>query len=134
MDKDIRWLQRFANFKKALLQLEEALTIMEPSIVEKAGIIQMFEFTAELAWNTMKDLLEYQGENNIVGSREAINLAFKAGIIEDGQAWLEMLKSRNLSSHIYNEPIADDILADVRKVYYPLFIALKSFLGSLDNK
>jgi nucleotidyltransferase substrate binding protein (TIGR01987 family) len=132
MDQDIRWLQRFANYQKALLQLETALTITVPSVVERAGIIQMFEFTAELAWNTLKDLLEYQGENNIVGSREAIKLAFKAGIISDGVAWLEMLKSRNLSSHIYNEPVAEDILADIRKVYYPLFVKLNAVLTAME--
>lgn len=134
MDTDIRWLQRSSNYQKALLQLENALCILEPSIVERAGIIQMFIFTAELAWNTLKDLLEYQGENNIVGSREAINLAFKAGILTDGLGWLSMLKSRNLSSHIYNEPIAEDILADIRKVYYPLFKELKTVLSALEAK
>jgi len=88
----------------------------------------MFEFTAELAWNTLKDLLEYQGENNIVGSREAINLAFKAGIITDGVSWLNMLKSRNLSSHIYNEPIADEILSDIINIYHSLFQELLTTL------
>jgi nucleotidyltransferase substrate binding protein (TIGR01987 family) len=134
MDQDIRWLQRFANYKKALLQLQTALTITKPSVVERAGIIQMFEFTAELAWNTMKDLLEYQGENNIAGSRDAIKLAFKAGIITDGVAWLDMLKSRNLSSHIYLEPVAEELLADIRKVYYPLFVELKTVLTAMETR
>jgi nucleotidyltransferase substrate binding protein (TIGR01987 family) len=128
MEADIRWQQRFENYKKALNQLDSALQITSPSIVERAGIIQMFEFTAELAWNTLKDLLEYQGENNIVGSREAINLAFKAGIITDGVAWINMLKSRNLSSHIYNEPIADEILADIVNTYHQLFKQLQTTL------
>jgi nucleotidyltransferase substrate binding protein (TIGR01987 family) len=134
MDQDIRWLQRFANYKKALLQLQTALTITKPSVVERAGIIQMFEFTAELAWNTMKDLLEYQGENNIAGSRDAIKLAFKAGIITDGVAWLDMLKSRKLSSHIYLEPVAEELLADIRKVYYPLFVELKTVLTAMETR
>jgi len=128
MATDIRWQQRFENYKKALNQLESSLLITSPSIVERAGIIQMFEFTAELAWNTLKDLLEYQGENNIVGSREAINLAFKAGIITDGVSWLNMLKSRNLSSHIYNEPIADEILSDIINIYHSLFQELLTTL------
>jgi len=128
MATDIRWQQRFENYKKALNQLESSLLITSPSIVERAGIIQMFEFTAELAWNTLKDLLEYQGENNIVGSREAINLAFKAGIITDGVSWLNMLKSRNLSSHIYNEPIADEILSDIINIYHSLFQELLTAL------
>jgi nucleotidyltransferase substrate binding protein (TIGR01987 family) len=100
MEQDIRWQQRFAHFQAALKKLNSALLIIKPSEVERAGIIQIFEFTAELAWNTLKDYLEYQGETDITGSRDAINLAFQRGMIADGLAWLEMLKSRNLSSHI----------------------------------
>jgi len=131
MSNDIRWLQRYANFRKALRKLEAALEVKTPSELERAGIIQMFEFTTELAWNTLKDLLEYQGENGIIGSREAINLAFQKGIIRDGEAWLGTLKSRNLSSHTYQESVAIDIENLIRSVYYQLFADLNATLQSI---
>jgi nucleotidyltransferase substrate binding protein (TIGR01987 family) len=129
MDKDIRWLQRYEHFKSALAQLDSALGIERPSVVERAGMIQIFEFTAELAWNTLKDFLEYQGETNISGSRDAISLAFKAGLVSDGRGWLNMLKSRNLSSHIYDEEVAEEILAAIRESYLNLFHELRTLMA-----
>ncbi len=131
MNTDIRWLQRFANLKKAFSKLDQALQISQPSEVERAGIIQMFEFTSELAWNTLKDLLEYQGENGIIGSREAIRLAFQKGVISDGLSWLKMLSSRKLSSHTYNESIAQDLLKEIRETYHGLFKDLINYLNEL---
>lgn len=55
-NKDIRWIQRFSNYKKALSQLKEAvdlLSIRELSRLEKQGLIQAFEYTHELAWKTL---------------------------------------------------------------------------------
>lgn len=134
MEEDIRWMQRFEHFKTALTQLENALQIDQPSVVERAGIIQIFEFSAELAWNTLRDLLEYQGERNITGSRDAINMAFRNGLIGDGSMWLNMIKSRNLSSHIYNESIAREILADIRLHYYSLLAGLLQKLETISNQ
>lgn len=134
MSTEIRWIQRYANFRRALAKLVAALEVKTPSELERAGIIQMFEFTAELAWNTLKDLLEYQGENGIIGSREAINLAFQKGIISDGEAWLNTLKSRNLSSHTYNESVAIDIENDIRLKYHRLFSELDTTLQLIDKR
>ena len=75
--------------------------------------------------------MAWLGRHDIIGSRDAINLAFKAGIISDGLVWLDMLKSRNLSSHIYNEPVADKVFSDIKRAYYPQFIALKATLENL---
>jgi nucleotidyltransferase substrate binding protein (TIGR01987 family) len=128
MQQDIRWQQRFANYQKAFAQLDEAIHTIKPTVLERAGIIQMFEFTAELAWNTLKDYLQNQGINDITGSRDAIRKAFKSGLITDGMNWMKMLESRNLTSHIYNEDVADTILTDVIKIYHPLFKELLSTL------
>jgi nucleotidyltransferase substrate binding protein (TIGR01987 family) len=128
MQSDIRWKQRFANYEKALGQLDEALKVISPTLLERAGIIQMFEFTSELAWNTLRDYLLNQGINDITGSRDAIRKAFKHGIIEDGTNWMKMLESRNLTSHIYDEKVAESILLDVRNIYHKLFIELQTTL------
>ena len=74
----------------------------EPNKLEEQGLIQSFEYTCELAWNTLTDLFEDQGESNILGSRDAFRLAFKRGLIEDGEAWMEMIKGRAPTSHTYN--------------------------------
>jgi len=86
LKKDVRWKQRFFNFNKALSQLEGAVSLSkqrELSQLEKQGVIQVFEFTHELAWNVLKDYLEDQGEQNIRGSKDATRAAFKVALISD---------------------------------------------------
>ena len=112
MEKDIRWEQRFSNYRKALAQLEKAIKLNEEgtlSELEEQGLIQSFEFTYELGWNTMKDYLEYHGSTNISGSRDTIKEAFKVGVITDGEGWMDMIESRIKTSHTYNEEIANQI-------------------------
>lgn len=69
------------------------------SELEQQGLIQTFEFTHELAWNVLKDFLEWQGYVGIVGSKDASREAFKNDLIEDGETWMEMIKARNLTTH-----------------------------------
>ena len=88
LNEDVRWKQRFVNFKKALAQLEDAVILSkqrELSRLEKQGVIQAFEFTHELAWNVLKDYLEDQGEQNIRGSKDATRYAFRVSLITDGE-------------------------------------------------
>jgi nucleotidyltransferase substrate binding protein (TIGR01987 family) len=96
--KDIRWIQRYNNFNKAFGQLSDAVKLAEQrqlSKLEEQGLIQAFEYTHELAWNTLKDFLENRGMQNMYGSRDATREAFKAGLIENGETWMEMIDSRN---------------------------------------
>ena len=127
-EEDIRWQQRFSNYQKALNQLENAINIQnrrELTELEKQGLIQAFEFTHELAWNTLKDFFEYQGNTSITGSRDAIREAFNKGLIQNGEGWMDMIRSRNKSSHTYNQEVADEIVSHIRETYFPLFIELK---------
>lgn len=126
--QDIRWMQRFNNYKKALKQLQDAVELMEErelSILEKQGFIQAFEYTHELAWKTLKDFLENRGNTDIYGSRDATKKAFALGLIDDGEIWMQMIKSRNLTSHTYDENTADEIIGIVKDVYYVQFEKLK---------
>ncbi len=137
MNQDIRWIQRFSNYKKALVQLEAAVKISierQLSDLEKQGMIQCFEYTHELAWNTLKNYLEYQGNNSIKGSRDATREAFKVELISDGEAWMDMIKSRNQSSHTYNEETAHDIVTAIINTYYPLFVELQTVIQNLIQK
>lgn len=120
---EIRWKQRFANYEKAFRQLENAVNEYgkeAPDIV-KEGIIQRFEFTHELAWKVMKDYLEYEGYQNINGSRSATRTAFKIGLIGDGQTWMDMIESRNRTVHVYDEKILNTEFLKIEDHYFPLF-------------
>lgn len=127
-DPDIRWQQRFANYQKALLQLRSAVDLSNQralSQLEKQGVIQAFEFTHELAWNMLKDFLQDQGNQNIKGSKDATREAFKVELIQDGEQWMAMIQSRNISSHTYDERTAEQLVDVIIHSYYPLFVALK---------
>ena len=121
MTKDIRWLQRFQNFKKAFNQLKYAVNLFkekELSLLEKQGVIQAFEFTHELSWKLLKDYLEYQGNFEIRGSRDAIKESFNVGLINNAELWLESISMRNLTSHAYDESILDSAIYSIVYEYY----------------
>lgn len=126
---DIRWRQRFANYKRALLQLQSAVELSqqrELSNLEKQGVIQAFEFTHELAWNVLKDYLQDQGNQNIRGSKDTTREAFKVQLITDGEQWMAMIQSRNIASHTYDERTAEQLVGAITGQYFPLFLALQS--------
>ncbi|MEK7747880.1 MAG: nucleotidyltransferase substrate binding protein [Nitrospirota bacterium] len=128
---DIRWKQRFDNFQRALESLTQAIVLMQQrplSKLEEQGLIQGFEFTHELAWNVLKDYLELEGIQGLVGSRSTVREAFKRGLVADGEAWMDMIEARNLSSHAYDHDVASSIVTAVRDRYYPAFLALQAHL------
>jgi nucleotidyltransferase substrate binding protein (TIGR01987 family) len=134
---DIRWHQRLQNLGSALKQLEEAVHLAKQrqlSNLEKQGMIQAFEFTHELAWNVMKDFFEYQGQSGIAGSRDATREAFKMALITDGDTWMEMIKSRNQTSHTYNQSTADDICKKIIDLYLVNFQGFKKKMEGLKAK
>jgi nucleotidyltransferase substrate binding protein (TIGR01987 family) len=131
MSVDIRWQQRFDNYRKALAQLERSARKEGLNFMEEQGLIKCFEYTYELGWNTIKDIYEYQGESNIQGSRDAIQMAFKRGLIADGAIWMNMLKDRNRTAHAYNEKTASEISANILSVYLGAFIQLRDELGKM---
>jgi len=133
MKEDIRWKQRFSNYQKALRQLQKFIDKGELSELEEQGLIKSFEYTYELAWNTLKDFLEFQGHSDIFGSRDAIRKAFQLGIIEDGEVWMDMIKSRNRTSHTYNEDTAREISRTVISVYYNAFQKMNDRLDIFKN-
>jgi nucleotidyltransferase substrate binding protein (TIGR01987 family) len=122
--KDVRWQQRFANFEKALGQLTEAIENngTNPVDIIKEGIIQRFEFTHELAWKVMKDFLEYEGFQNILGSRSTTREAFNKNLISQGQVWMDMIESRNKTVHTYHENILEVEYKKIVTVYFSLFM------------
>lgn len=132
--QDVRWIQRFNNFSKALARLTAFIERGDLNELEKQGLIQAFEYTYELAWNTLKDYFEGQGETGIHGSRDAFRLSFRRGLIENGEAWMGMITSRMLTTHAYNEEMAEKIAQEVTGVYFQEFLALHAKLETLKRR
>lgn len=127
-DQDTRWLQRLNNYSQALGRLSEAVELAGQralSPLEQQGLIQAFEFTHELAWNVMKDYFYWQGNAAINGSRDATREAYAKGLLEDGEGWMAMIKSRNQSSHTYNQSVAEAIVNAVIGHYHGLLVAFE---------
>ena len=116
---DIRYKQRFENFEKSFLLLKKAIDIKNPSIIEKAGIIQFFEITFELSWKLMKDYLEYLGYQ-VKSPREAIKTAYSIELINNGDKWLKMLMDRNLTTHTYDEDNSEEVYEKIKNDYFSL--------------
>lgn len=119
-----RWVYRLDSYQKALEQLRSAVELYksrELTDLEKQGLIHAFEYVFELAWNLMRDYLLYQGHTDIKGSRDAIKTAFKFGLIEEGDLWLDMLKARNLTLHAYDQSLAEQVVDRVVKDFFKSF-------------
>jgi nucleotidyltransferase substrate binding protein (TIGR01987 family) len=134
MTEDIRWIQRLDNWTKALAQLNRFMERQELNELEEQGLIQCFEYNHELAWKTQKDFLEAQGVGDLFGSKTVAREAFAAGLIDDGKVWMDMIESRNLTSHTYNEETTQKIVADITDRYYDAFCTLHRKLTELAAK
>lgn len=131
---DIRWIQRFNHFAQAFSQLRKAVELAQQrqlSELEEQGLIQTFSYTHELAWKTLKDFLESRGVSNLYGSKDTTREAFKQGLLGNGETWMDMIKSRNLTSHTYNEETAQAIAQAICKSYFPEFNQLLAAMERL---
>lgn len=144
---DIRWEQRFSNFARAMEKFQQSVEYIHNNYAEdkkqdfenedlisvldelvKEGLIQRFEYTHELAWKVMKDYAEYQGNSTIGGSRDASREALQLKLITEGDVWMDMIKSRNKTSHTYNEETANEIYVKILKEYFPAFVNFQSIM------
>lgn len=146
---EIRWQQRFSNYEKALAKLHDAVSKIKLAYginqsneiskdhflddIIKEGIIQRFEYTHELAWNVMKDFLNEAGNNAIFGSKDATREAFALGLIEEGECWMDMITSRNKSSHTYNEETADEIFLKIMYDYHRNLLRFQQIMAARIN-
>jgi len=126
-DNLIRCKQRFENYEKSLKHLK--VTVEKDSLndIEKAGLIQFFEVSFELAWKVMKDYLMAEGYS-VKSPRDSIKIAFDYGLISNGTLWLEALEKRNLVSHTYDDQILDELQELIIESYYPMMDELKEIL------
>lgn len=120
-NRDIRWKQRLNNFIIAFSQLDTFLQAENLNDMEEQGLIKAFEYTYELAWKTLQDLLKEKGYIGIVEPRPVIEQAFQDGYILDGKGWMRMQKSRNMTSRTYDRQTAKEIIKSIRTEYFKLF-------------
>lgn len=135
--QDVRWVQRFQHFLKALSQLREAVALAQQrplSKLEEQGLIRAFEFTHELAWKTLKDFLEHRSVQHLYGSKDVTRAAFKTGLLENGEAWMNMIQSRNLTSHTYDEATAAQTASAIHSSYVAEFDRLRITLEELNQE
>lgn len=130
MEQDIRWKQRFSNYKQAIVQLDEFINKGDLNKFEKQGLIQCFEYTFELAWKTMKDYLEAEGYT-IQSPRHAIQTAFQSGLIKSGHVWIDALEKRNLMANTYDEARAEEAVKLIIHSYHKI---LKDLYRTLEER
>ena len=119
-DEEIRWHYRFRNFSRAFRRLQDALQEGAEALneLELEGVIQRFEYTFELAWNTLKDRLEHDGMVlSSVTPRAVIRSAFQAKLISEGERWIDMLVDRNRMSHTYDSDTFEAIIKEIEERY-----------------
>lgn len=109
-----RVIERFRDFKKAFFRLKKASELEDNSDILVDAVIQRFEFAFELSWKFMKSYLEYEGIEGAASPRSTIRLAFKQGLITDGDDWITMMLDRNRTSHVYDEKLALEIFNNIK--------------------
>ncbi len=123
MNNDIRWKQRFQNFENAYSAFVRMVDRHEKTPDDEAvqmALVQSFEFTFEMSWNVMKDYLENEGYNEVGNSKQAVRVAFQAGLIARAEEWMDAIRMRNLSSHTYNQQILQETVAFIAQIFFPL--------------
>lgn len=135
--QDIRWIQRYANFHKACQRLlrvtQSGHSIDDFSELEQEGVIQRFEYTFELAWKTLQDLLIYKGYEFMTGPNGTLKMAFEDGLISDHERWRKMAKSRNTLSHVYDDEEVREIIMLIFSEYAPLLDELDKQFETLSQ-
>lgn len=135
MEQDIRWLQRYDSFhwaNKRILDITESdKTPDSLSELEMEGLIQRFEYTFELGWKVLQDLLKYKGYEFVQGPNGTLQKAFEDNMITDHDGWRRMAKARVTTSHTYNEGDAIEI---VRKIYEEYSLLLKQLDSRLNEE
>lgn len=121
-------MKKYENFCKALNNLNESKKVSEPySVVEQTGIAALFEICFEQSWKLMKEVLEYHGrfEQKTGSPRMIIKTAYECGMIDNEGIWLDILDTRNMLAHTYDENEARKAVTKIKNEYIPAFEELK---------
>lgn len=124
-----RWRQRLESFGAALARLDEACEQDTYTNLERAGLIKTFEFTYELGWKVLKELLYYEGQD-LSSPRAVIRKSFEFGFFgeDDCETYLDALGKRDLLSHTYRDDLAQEAEVLIKRQYRPMLRRLRRTL------
>jgi nucleotidyltransferase substrate binding protein (TIGR01987 family) len=133
-----RWQYRFENFARAHALLREAIDLANQrplADLERAGVIQRFEFTWELAWKLLNDLLSADGvQLDTVTPRSVLRSAYQARLISDGENWMRALDARNRMAHTYDSAAVERVVDEIARTYLALFDDLHARVRERSNE
>lgn len=135
-EKQPKWIDRLSYFKNAITRLSEVIEIYKQrplNSFENDSLIKRFEFTYEMAWKLMMSYEKENGITEIIGSKDVVRKAFAMSLIDNGEAWLEMIDDRNKTSHLYDEEMAVDVIDMIIHTYYPLLVELQGKMDGIAN-
>lgn len=130
MTSELRWQQRLSNLNKAFVRLQKACAQTQFNELESAGLVQFYEFTFELCWKTLKDLLLFEGYE-VSSPRQTLKKAFEMGLIDNIDLWLKALESRNLFTHTYDDTIAKESIDLIRQEFLAI---MTSCVHTINNR
>lgn len=132
-----RWEQKLDSYHKALNRLAEIVNCSKErplSDFEKDGLVQRFEFTHEMAWKVMMSFCKAQSpEEELFGSKDSTRWAANRGLLTDGEVWMDMIRSRNFTSHNYDGEVADSVVNKVVNSYFPQMCDFYNRMSSLSS-
>lgn len=132
-----RWLERLSVYNQALRRLSDVVALSSKRKLnefERDSLIKRFEFTFEMGWKLM---MSYEKENGIVqilGSRDVVRQAVSMALVDNGEAWMDMIDARNRTAHLYDEDAVVDIVDDIIYTYSPLLLELQSTMENIKNQ
>ena len=123
--------KKAVNFQKAVQRLQETIKEYEETKSDSVrdGGIQRFEFCMELAWKTTREYLLDQGFVDINSPKAVMREAYAYGILNDEAVWINALTDRNLTSHLYDEKVADDIFSRIQNDYVSILKELSLYFA-----
>ena len=124
-------VKKIDNFSKCLTVLLNTEKIFNDEIY-RMGVIGQFNLTFDLSWKALREVLLIHGVNKAAtGSpREIIKAGYEFHFLDDEETWLDMLKRRNQTAHIYNEEIAIELVNLIFDKYLSAFVNLRDELNS----
>jgi nucleotidyltransferase substrate binding protein (TIGR01987 family) len=117
-----------SNFLKAREQFEEYRQNITRK-QDRAGSIQAFEYTYEMAWKTMKRVLTQQGVVDVNAPRLCFREAAKLGLINDPKIWFYFIEIRNLTVYTYDEQNVEKVVAS----FGDFSKSLNEFIANLER-
>ena len=129
-----QWVERLSVFSQALAKLTDVIELSKHHTLndyERDSLVKRFEFTYEMAWKLMMSYEKDCGVSQIVGSRDVVRHATTLSLVDNGEAWLDMIDARNQTSHLYDEEAVADVIDDIIHTYYQLFIELQHQMNDI---